>query len=89
MAIRHALDAIGDDYYARARAATAIASTDPTFAERLAEECLWDCEDDVRALGTKHSPLTSTAVARLHELADDSHEEQTVRDTAGARLRDR
>lgn len=75
--------------YARARAATAIASTDPTFAERLAMECLWDCEDDVRALGAKHTPLTPAATARLHELADDSQEEQPVRDAAGARLGER
>ncbi|MFD7310358.1 hypothetical protein [Promicromonospora sp. NPDC059942] len=72
--------------YARARAAAAIAATDPTFGPRIAPECLWDCEDPVRILGVNHAPRTAVVAERLRELADESGEDPDVREAARRRI---
>ena len=78
---------LGSAYsYARMRAVTAMAATDPSFAETWAEECLWDCEDVSREVGARYVPLTARAVERLRELASDVHEVRAVREAAAARL---
>lgn len=78
---------LGSAYsYARMRAVTAMAATDPAFAETWAEECLWDCEDVSRDVGARYVPLTARAVERLRELANDVHEETAVREAAAGRL---
>lgn len=78
---------VGSAYsYARTRAVTAMAATDPSFAETWAEECLWDCEDVSREVGARHVPLTARTVERLRELARDIHEVTAVREAADARL---
>lgn len=78
---------VGSAYsYARMRAVTAMAATDPSFGETWAEECLWDCEDVSREVGARYVPLTARAVERLRELAGDVHEDTAVREAAAARL---
>lgn len=73
--------------YTRARAVHAMAATDPSFANRWATECLWDCEEVIRMEGARFAPMDSTVRARLHELADDDYEDDGVRDAAEVRLR--
>ncbi|WP_418058561.1 hypothetical protein [Pimelobacter simplex] len=72
--------------YARARAVQAMAATDPTFAERRAAECLWDCEESARVQGARFAPLERASVDRLRELADDDLEDPAVRTAAHCRL---
>lgn len=72
--------------YARGRAVDAMASTDPAFSGKWASECLWDCEESIRARGAELAPLTSGVTARLEELAGDVHEYAAVREAARSRL---
>lgn len=78
---------VGSAYsYARARAVTAMAATDPEFAEKWATECLWDCEPRIRVRGAATAPLSRPVVDRLSELAQDPHQDAEVRQTAATRL---
>jgi hypothetical protein len=72
--------------YARGRAVDSMAATDPAFGAKWATECLWDCEESVRAKGAEFAPLTSDVTARLEELAADVHEYASVREAAHRRL---
>ena len=75
--------------FRRYLAAKAMAATAPVeFACEYAFECLWDCDDDTRALGCeKVSPSTPGAVERLRELASDVGEYDDVRQAAQERLK--
>jgi hypothetical protein len=72
--------------YARARAVQAMAATDPTFAERRASECLWDCEESVRIQGALSAPLEHAALDRVRDLATDEFDDPDVRAAARSRL---
>lgn len=73
--------------YGRARAAEAIFVTAPDiFREKLALECLWDCEARTRSLGAKTAPLQREALNRLRQLAVDAFEEEDVRAEAKKRM---
>jgi len=72
----------------RHRAARALAATSTTFAEGLAVECLWDCEEQTRSVGCATSSWTSSdARQRLGELAADRLQDRGIRSTAARRLR--
>jgi len=72
----------------RHRAARALAATSTTFAEGLAIECLWDCEEQTRRVGCVTSSWTSSdARQRLTELAADRLQDRGIRSTATRRLR--
>jgi len=69
--------------YGRRYVADAIAATDPRFPDRLAINCLWDCEPDVRATGATHASRDDPlAAARLAELRADPNEDPDVRRAA-------
>lgn len=74
--------------YGRALAADAINVTAPDlFRDKFALECLWDCEDRTRILGSKFAPGTNKEVrARLHELASDVWEDKSLREQAEKRI---
>ena len=72
--------------HTRGEAAAAMAASDPGFGSRYAIECLWDCEPDARIAGIRHTPLTGAWRRRIQELAEDKHEEPSVRDAARERL---
>lgn len=76
--------------HARRRAAEAMAATAPhEFARSYALECLWDCEEETREVGCGWVDLHfPEARRRLQELAQDPHEEQSVRDKARSRIAD-
>jgi hypothetical protein len=74
--------------YLRHRAARALAAISTTFAEGLALECLWDCEEQTRTVGCATSSWTSSeARQRLAELAADGLQARRIRSTAARRLR--
>ncbi len=74
--------------YLRHRAARALAATSTTFAEDLAVECLWDCEEQTRKVGCATSSWASSeARLRMGELAADRLQDRGVRSTAARRLR--
>jgi hypothetical protein len=70
--------------YGRARAAEAIHVTAPELFHELALECLWDCEAKTRGLGARIAPLRT--INRLHQLASDPWEDESVRSQAKNRL---
>ncbi len=73
--------------FGRRMLAEAMAATDSRFAHDLAYECLWDCEDRVRLVGTQSVDLgLPKAQQRLEVLARDEWEEGDVREAAQARL---
>jgi hypothetical protein len=72
--------------YARASHLRILLLLDP---ERTAAELpvhLFDCEEDVRLLAVRHTPLTDDARQRLAELRDDPIEEEEIRLAATERL---
>lgn len=73
--------------YGRARAAKSIHITAPDlFRESFALECLWDCEDQTRALGARCVPFKSSpATERLRYLASDRWEDSDVRSAVTGR----
>lgn len=63
------------------------ASDQRRFAEGLALECLWDCEERVRLIGCESVDLRADgARARVEAMADDPYEEDRVRDKAAGRI---
>ncbi len=76
--------------YNRLRAAKAMQANAPEyFAGRMAFECMWDCDEEARALGCQAVDLNRPGVlTRLRELADDAFEEEEVRNAASNRLRE-
>lgn len=74
--------------YGRARAAEALFVVDRDFFIRnYAQECLWDCEDDTRALGCDAvDPLDKVASERLQKLSADVWEDEAVRNAAAKKL---
>ncbi len=74
--------------YLRRRAARALAITSDRFAESYAVECLWDCEEETRALGCAVASWASAAVRkRIAEMAGDRFEDRKVRVLAARRQR--
>ena len=74
--------------YLRRRTARALAITSDRFAESYAVECLWDCEEETRAVGcAAASWSSSTARDRVGEIADDKFEDRKVRMLAARRRR--
>ncbi len=72
----------------RGCAARALAATDPSFAEGLAIECLWDCEESTRVLAARHAATGDVRVlAQLRRLAADPAEEAEVQTAVRGRLR--
>ena len=68
---------------ARADAAAALAATDPAFPSDRAFECLWDCDDSVRATGCTHVDIALPgARERLMRLASSPLEEDKVCESA-------
>ncbi|GAB3432283.1 hypothetical protein [Flindersiella endophytica] len=57
----------------------------PAFGATWATECLWDCEESVRARAAEFAPLTPDVTTRLTELAEDVHEYPIVCEAAGRR----
>jgi hypothetical protein len=56
------------------------------FRESFALECLWDCEDQTRALGARCGPFKSRpATERLRHLASDRWEDSDVRSAVTGR----
>jgi len=72
----------------RSAAARVLATSDQhTFAHGLAQECLWDCEEEARLLGCMHADLVRpTVLSRIQALAGDPWEEKEVSDAAQKRL---
>lgn len=72
----------------REYAAEAIQITSPDlFRDKLAFECLWDCEEGTRAFGAKSVSLDSDeARNRLEFLANDLFDEKETRSEAQKRL---
>ncbi|WP_165990357.1 HEAT repeat domain-containing protein, partial [Streptomyces sp. YIM 98790] len=71
----------------RGRTAVALAATDPSFAAGFAVECLWDCEEDTRAVGARHATTgDARVVERLRSLAADPAEEAGVQTAVRGRL---
>ncbi len=72
----------------RSYAARALQVTSPDFfTNTMAHECLWDCEERTRELGTVFAPLESPeTIQRLRLLADDRFEAENSRHGAKARL---
>lgn len=74
--------------YLRRRAARALAITSDRFAEGYAVECLWDCEEETRAIGCAAASWSSSTVRdRIAEIADDRFEERKLRVLAARRQR--
>jgi hypothetical protein len=74
--------------YLRRRAARALAITSDRFAEIHAVECLWDCEEETRAIGCAAASWSSSTVRdRIAEVADDKFEDRKVRVLAARRRR--
>ncbi|MFC7180888.1 HEAT repeat domain-containing protein [Kitasatospora paranensis] len=75
----------------RGRAARALAGTDPYFAQGLAVECLWDCEESTRELAARHVTTTGDVrvLERLRRLAADPAEEAEVHAAVRGRLTSR
>ena len=74
--------------YARRRAARAMASVDPDFADTFAAECLWDCESETREVGAASAPVTPRVLARLREIAANGFEHPDVAAAADSRIGD-
>ena len=73
--------------YMRVKIARAMAATDPTFPHTHARLCLWDCEPEIRAIGTAHVDDSDPAVlARLKVMASDWAEDAETQLTAKTRL---
>jgi len=72
----------------RSYAAKALQITSPEFfANNLALECLWDCEEGTRELAAKFAPLDAPeGLPRIRYLADDTFEGEPVRIEAKKRL---
>jgi len=74
--------------YLRRRTARALAITSEPFTEGYAVECLWDCEEETRAVGCAAVSWSSSTVRdRIAEIADDKFEDRKVRVLAARRLR--
>jgi hypothetical protein len=74
--------------YLRRRTARALAITSDRFAEGYGVECLWDCEEETRAVGCAAASWSSPTVRdRIAEIADDKFEERKVRVLAARRER--
>jgi len=74
--------------YLRRRTARALAITSDRFAEGYGVECLWDCEEETRAVGCAAASWSSSTVRdRIAEIADDNFEDRKVRALAARRLR--
>jgi hypothetical protein len=73
--------------YGRARSAEAICVTAPGyFRENFAEECLWDCEVQTRALGARTADIQAEDITtRIGHLVSDIWEDEEVRDEARRR----
>jgi hypothetical protein len=74
--------------YLRHRTARALAITSDRFAEGYGVECLWDCEEETRAVGCAVASWSSPTVRdRIAEIADDKFEDRKVRVLAARRER--
>lgn len=74
--------------YLRHRAARALAIVSDRFADDLAVECLWDCEESTRAVGCATATWTSPRVRqRIAEIASDRLEARSPRAVAMRRQR--
>jgi hypothetical protein len=73
---------------ARERAARAMLANAPEwFAEGYAVECLWDCQEETRALGCEGVGLDDVRVVdRLREIAGDEFEGEQLRELARKRI---
>ncbi len=73
--------------YLRRRAAEALSAVSSEFPRGLAIECLWDCEEDTRALGATVASLGEPRVReRLAELSADNVEGDDARKVATERI---
>ncbi|WP_419993101.1 HEAT repeat domain-containing protein [Streptomyces boninensis] len=71
----------------RGHAATALATTDPSFAAGFAVECLWDCEESTREIAARYAETADArVVAQLRRLAADPAEEDGVQDVVRTRI---
>ncbi len=72
----------------RLRAANSMQKNAPSwFAVGYAYECLWDCEEETRAVGCESVAIdVPGALARLRELADDTLESEYIQEAARKRL---
>ena len=69
--------------YLRRRAARALAVVSDRFAQDLAIECLWDCEEETRAIGCATAAWSSSrARERIAEIASDRLQARSVRGVA-------
>jgi hypothetical protein len=74
--------------YLRRRTARALAITSDRFAEGYAVECLWDCEEETRAVGCAVASWSSSTVrGRIAEIAADKFEDRQLRVLAARRQR--
>jgi hypothetical protein len=73
--------------YGRMHAARAMRANAPEwFARGYALECMWDCQEETRIIGSESVALDLPgAVERLRALADDPFEDESVRDAARKR----
>ena len=73
--------------YLRHKTARALALASHAFSESFALECLWDCEDQTRAVGCASATWSSNrARERISELAADRLEARHVRSVARRRV---
>lgn len=69
--------------FGRGYVVTAIAATDRRFPDKLAVDCLWDCEPAIRATGAKHVHREKPgAAARLQQMRTDPLEHKEPREAA-------
>jgi hypothetical protein len=74
--------------YLRRRTARALAITSDRFPEGHGVECLWDCEEETRAIGCAVASWTSsTARQRVSQIAGDRFEARRLRALAARRER--
>jgi hypothetical protein len=74
--------------YLRHRVAQALAVTSDRFAAGYAAECLWDCEEETRAVGCAAASWVSPTVRkRISEIARDRLEDRRLRMLAARRER--
>ncbi len=69
--------------FGRGYVVNAIAATDPQFPDKLAIDCLWDCEPAVRTTAAKHvNREKPIAAARLRQMGTDPLEDEEAREAA-------
>ncbi len=73
--------------WARPRVLQALAASGSEQAAPLAQEALWDCDEEARELGARWSALDESSRDRLAEMLRDRFERENVRTAARTRLR--